>query len=86
MIELLDFIKKHKKEYNPENATIAEQLRYRAYNSTKTDSEWLRLEQDIQEYMSTNPSEDEKKIIFSFGEMVGMSCSAIRLKQKDKNY
>ena len=64
------------------SATKAEELKNRAYNSTETDSEWLQLEQDIQEYMSTNPSEAEKKILFSFGEMVGMRCSAIRLKQK----
>lgn len=81
MSELLDFIKKHKKEYDSENATTAEQLRYRAFNLTKTDSEWLQLEKDIQEYMSSNPVETEKKILFSFGEMVGMRCSAIKLKQ-----
>lgn len=84
MNELLDIIKKNKKEYNHENATVAEQLRYRAYNSAKTDSDWLQLEQDIQAYIATNPSEEEKKILFRFGEMVGMRCSAIRLKKMDK--
>lgn len=83
MIELLDIIKKHKKEYDTENSTIAEQLRYRAYNLTKTDLEWLQLEQDVQKYMSTDPPEEEKKILFSFGEMVCMVCSAIRLKQNE---
>ena len=81
MNELLEFIKKHTKEYNSENTTTAERLRYRAFNETNTDSEWLLLENDIQEYMSSNPSESEKNILLSFCEMVGMRCSAIRLNQ-----
>ena len=81
MNELLDIVKRYRKEYDAEKATPAERLQYRAFNSAKTDSEWLQLEKDIQEYMSTNPSEKEKKILFSFSEMVGMRCSAIRYKQ-----
>lgn len=77
MEDLIKCIREHKKKFAiTENSTIAEQLRYRA-NNIKTDLEWLQLEKDIQEYMSTNPSDDEKKILFSFGEMVGMRCSAI---------
>lgn len=62
--------------------TEAEKLRYRAYYLTKTDAEWLQLEKDIQEYMESNPPESEKKILFDFSEMIGMRCSAIRLKEK----
>ncbi|MDO4295031.1 MAG: hypothetical protein Q4D90_02595 [bacterium] len=83
MEELLNFIREYEKRYDPENATIAEQLRYRAFNSTKTHSEWLQLEKDMQEYASTNPPEAERKILFDFAEMVGMTCSAIRLMQND---
>lgn len=65
-----------------EDMTGAEKLRYRAFYLTKTDEEWLQLEKDIQEYMASNPSESEKKILFDFSEMVGMRCSAIKLNQK----
>lgn len=77
--ELIKAIRDHKKKFEiTENSTIAERLRYRASNETKTESEWLQLEKDIQEYMLTNPSNEEKEIILSFGEMVYMRCSAIR--------
>lgn len=83
MDKLLNHIKEYKNKYSVnEESTIAEQLRYRAFNLTNTDSEWLQLEKDIHEYAASNPPESESKILFSFCEMVGMTCSAIRTKKK----
>jgi hypothetical protein len=40
-----------------ENSTKAEMLKYRAFNTTKTDEEWLELQKDIREYVETDPAE-----------------------------
>lgn len=84
MIELLEGIRKYNEEYATKEPTTAEQLRNKAFNLIKTDEEWEQLKKDMHEYRATDPPESELDILMSFGEMVGMMCSAIR-KEKSGN-
>ncbi len=79
MDKILDFIKKYKSQYSiTSDSTIAEKLRYKAFTSGKSNEDWLELENEIKQYIASDPSESEIYILREFSEMVSMTCSAIR--------
>ena len=83
MEKLLNFIKENKSEYSiTSDSTTAEKLRHKAFLHEKTDKEWLELEDEIKQYVASGPSESEMDILYEFGEMVSMSCSAIRKREE----
>ncbi len=85
MDKLLGFIKEYKSKYSiTSDSTIAEKLRYKAFSLGKSDEDWLILENEIIQYIASDPPKSELDILYGFSEMVSMTCSAIRWKDSKK--
>ena len=61
----------------------AEELLRRGNNKDNTDSDWMKLEEDIKTYLSeTSPEEQDRRIApLGLAESVLMICDGIRRKQ-----
>lgn len=66
------------------NFTAKEMIDYIKHNKTENDDEWLEIEQWINEFLKSNPSEKDKKLFVPFGwaESVCMICDGIRRWRK----
>lgn len=72
-------IVREKNEWNkhPEKWTQAEQLRERIMSGEKTKEEYLALQEELNAFIASNPSQEELKKLQGCGESLAMICSAI---------
>ncbi len=52
------------------------------------DDEWIRLDKEVEEWLKTNPPEDERKLFVPFGaaEVIGMMADGVHYKRKTGRY
>lgn len=83
--ELVKDIKEHKKKFAiTENSTLAEKIRYKISHGKKSETDWLALQDEVIAYLATNPPQEEKDILFSCCEMVGMVCERIESRRRNR--
>ncbi len=79
--DLLGFIHEYEKKYNiSEDSSEAEKLRFRITHGDKTKDEWMAVRQEVRDFMESGASEEDKKMVQGYTEMLSMLCSAIEKK------
>ncbi len=61
---------------NPQTET--EKLIYRMTHGEKTKDEYLKLENDVKKFISSNVSDEDKRKVGEYTESLSMICNAIR--------
>ena len=79
LIELLDTIHKYNERMKiTEDSSEAEKLRNRLMNLCNTPKdECLKLQNEISEFMQSDASEEDKKMVSGYTESLLMICNAI---------
>lgn len=49
-----------------------------------SDKEWLALQEELREFIASNPPKDEMEQLQGFGEALSMICCGIKKKQGEK--
>ena len=82
-MEHADFMKTIRKHNNAiENPTSkAALLRKKIMHENHSNDEWLSLQEELREFIASNPSEDELKELQGCGESLAMICKAINEKK-----
>ncbi|MBS6396683.1 MAG: hypothetical protein KH452_05980 [Clostridiales bacterium] len=62
---------------HPEKWTEAERLRERIISGPKKDKEWMHLRKDVVDFLRSNASEEDKKMLMAYTETLHMVCNAI---------
>ena len=65
-----------------DSSTTAERLRAKIIQRKKSEDECLKLKQEIMDFFATNPSAEEKEILWAYTESLWMECSAIEIKRQ----
>lgn len=75
--EFARFCREYNKRWNNPQ-TEAEKLIYRMTHGEKTNEEYLKLQQDVREFIASDASEEDKRAVGGYTESLCMICSAIR--------
>ena len=77
-----DFIKKAREQNewkkHPEKWTRAEMLREEIIGDKKSNEEYLELQKEVIEFLRSDASDEDKKMIRGYTESLSMICNAIR--------
>lgn len=75
--EFAMFCRRRRERWNNPQ-TGAEKLIYRMTHGEKTKEEYLELENDVKKFISSDASDDDKRMVGSCAESLCMICNAIR--------
>lgn len=74
----------NEKNSHPENWTEAERLRHEIMAPKKSAEECVKLEEEVQAFLKSNASQEDKQTVISYAESLSMICTAIREERIDK--
>ncbi len=68
----------NEKNSHPERWTEAEQLCHKIMTQQKSKEEYFRLEEEVQAFLKSDASQDDKQMVIGYAESLSMICAAIR--------